>query len=419
MPTAVLFSEQTRVACMQTIVKAADDAALLALVPHLIGMHPHNSVVLLGFRGNRTYGGMRFDLPVPTGASPALVYKRVSKTLVGMLGKLPGADGVVVAVVTDETFGESAVPPQLDFVAELTRCIDRSRYALKGVLCQAGDGWAPYFDSRVPVGGFPLTDVADADIASQLPPDLPDPFDVDSVPPRVPDAPGDVKARVMSDLHYVQDTASSIDARFLSDKVAGLVKFAENALNFTDEEFVRVAGRYLYSLQHARFSDPVMLQWASEADTAVRLWTEVVNFQVGDDLDGSECVDMLNGLGRRPDPERVERGVQFLLRLVACADDTVRSRPLTMLAWLHWALGRGSLADVYLSEARRLTPQDPRVDELDVVIRTGGLPPWLFDSEVDFDDSRDDDVDDFYWDDDDDDDDDDRDDWENRPHNPF
>jgi hypothetical protein len=405
---------------MQTIVKAADDAALLALMPHLIGMRPRNSVVLLGFTGNRTHGGLRFDLPASHAASPALVYKRVSKALVGMLGKLTGVDGVVIAVVTDSAFDQSAVPPHLDFVAELTRCIDRSRFALKGVLCQASDGWAPYFDPNVPVGGYPLADLDDADIASQLPPDLPDLFDPSAAPPRVPNASVDVRNRVVADLRVLRDELAEKEVKDASPSwfadFPGLIRFFEEALNLDDDEFIRRAGRYLLCLQLSMFCDLMMLQWASDVNTALRLWADVARSEHNKPSADSEICELLNGLGPRPDSERLQRAIEFVLRLVSCADDAMRLRPLTVLAWLCWALGRGSVASVYLAEAQVLAPQDARASELDSMLRAGALPPWLFES---------DDGDDLDWDDEDenwsigDDDDDNPDDWQDDPRGLF
>ncbi|HWU57763.1 MAG TPA: DUF4192 family protein, partial [Microbacteriaceae bacterium] len=51
--------------CMQTIVKTTKPQDLLALVPHLVGFRPSNSLVLVAFRGKRTGGAYRVDLPAP------------------------------------------------------------------------------------------------------------------------------------------------------------------------------------------------------------------------------------------------------------------------------------------------------------------------------------------------------------------
>jgi hypothetical protein len=48
---------------MTVIVKASGPADLLAMVPSMVRMVPRNSVVFLAFRGKRTCGAMRFNLP--------------------------------------------------------------------------------------------------------------------------------------------------------------------------------------------------------------------------------------------------------------------------------------------------------------------------------------------------------------------
>ena len=48
---------------MTTIVKAANAAQFLSLVPKMLGYRPTRSLVLIPFAGSRSIGAMRFDLP--------------------------------------------------------------------------------------------------------------------------------------------------------------------------------------------------------------------------------------------------------------------------------------------------------------------------------------------------------------------
>ena len=369
---------------MQTIVKASNDAALLALMPHLLGMHPRNSVVVLGFRGNRTHGALRFDLPAPTGARPSLVYKRVAKAIVGTLGKLPGADGVLVAVVTDARFARSSIPPHLDFVAELTRSIDRSRFGLRAVLCRARDGWAPYFDHDVPAGGYPLSDLVDADVAAQLPADLPPVFDLEMMPRRVPDADDDVKRAVMSAYERFEHEETERRARSLEDSGFGVpdaVEFVEELLDLDEAAFLELAGPLLAMVQSVPVADLLITQWASDAETGHLLVPEAIQFLAGASPAETELQEILFGQSRAPDPGRLDRAIQLVYRLVACAEDFLRPSPLCMLAWLHWALGNGSKAGVYTDEAIGLAPDDEAARWLQSLIRNGVLPDWVFEND--------------------------------------
>ena len=93
---------------MTVILKAHGPADLLAMAPPMVGFLPRNSVVLVAFRGKRTCGAMRFDLPP---SDDPVVRKRVVTTVVGMFCKLPEVDAAVVIVYTDDEFGAGEVIP--------------------------------------------------------------------------------------------------------------------------------------------------------------------------------------------------------------------------------------------------------------------------------------------------------------------
>jgi hypothetical protein len=76
---------------------------------------------------------------------------------------------------------------------------------------------------------------------------------------------------------------------------------------------------------------------------------------------------------------------------------------LYILAWLHWALGHGTLAFVHLAEASRLAPELEEVDHLDWMLRNGVLPAWAFDRDEDGDEDYGEDTDEDEDDDDEDD----------------
>ncbi len=84
---------------MTTIIKAADAAEFLALVPRLAGFRPVRSVAIVPFHANRTLGVMRLDLP-PDDAD----IERMAATLVGMVCKIRDADGLAVVVYSDHGF---------------------------------------------------------------------------------------------------------------------------------------------------------------------------------------------------------------------------------------------------------------------------------------------------------------------------
>src|SRR6188768_2730126 len=95
---------------MTTIVKAANAAEFLTLVPRLLGFHATRSLVLVPFSGTRTLGAMRVDLP--DGSTGADVDCAAS-TLIGMVCKVSAADAVALVAYTDRRFGHDGIPHAL------------------------------------------------------------------------------------------------------------------------------------------------------------------------------------------------------------------------------------------------------------------------------------------------------------------
>jgi hypothetical protein len=143
---------------MSVIVKAKGPADLLAMMPSLVGFAPERSFVLLAFRGKRTCGAIRFNLPSTTAET---VLKRIATSAVGTLCKISGVDGVVVAIYTDEAIHAGGLPHS-DFADVLGRRLRFSGFELRESLCQASGGWGSYYDEDTPVGGHPLSDIANS-----------------------------------------------------------------------------------------------------------------------------------------------------------------------------------------------------------------------------------------------------------------
>ncbi|MEO7122031.1 MAG: DUF4192 family protein, partial [Lacisediminihabitans sp.] len=178
---------------MTVIVKASGPADILAMVPSVANMVPRNSVVLLAFRGKRTCGAMRFDLPA---SATKVVQKRMITSMVGTFCKLPGVDAVLPVIYTDDSFAGSTAIPHADFAEILGRRIELSGFELRESLCQASDGWASYLERAVPAGGHPLADIVTSNAAEQIPAEMRDLPGNDEIPSRVPDAAPQVMTRM-------------------------------------------------------------------------------------------------------------------------------------------------------------------------------------------------------------------------------
>lgn len=370
---------------MTTVIRGATPAELIALVPALIDMRPRNSVVLIAFAGKMTHAALRFDLP---GTDSPLVIKRVVTSMVGVFCKIPGADGVVPVVFTDGEFGAHAT-----FVKVLVRRLEQSGFAVRDALCHASSGWGSYLDTDVPRGGHPLAEVADA--AARHPELMPVdeallPLSDELSRQRMRNQLAALRERVAAldgdgnDLDPDYDSDEELDSDDLGGlaSLADLPLFAENALDWDAAAIDADGAALLLALQGPPARDLIMLQWASELAFGDAMFAP-------DSCMGIEAArrypdlntaagDLLIGRGPRPDASRLNRGIEVLRMLVARADDSERPAPLCMLAWLSWALGRGSLAGQFIDLARAIDPSYGMVELLDTMLSNGMMPEWVF-----------------------------------------
>ena len=69
-----------------------------------------------------------------------------------------------------------------------------------------------------------------------------------------------------------------------------------------------------------------------------------------------------------------------MLTLLTLAEGRDRLAPLCIVTWLHWALGRGSLARRFLDEAIHIDHTYGMVELLNAMLSSGMLPDWAFNS---------------------------------------
>jgi hypothetical protein len=366
---------------MQTIVKAPSQADFLAMVPQLVGVEIHDSLVLIGFRGKRTHGAIRFDLPA-VGISRD-VMKKFATTMVGTFCKIPDLDGVVVVICTTETFGAKAGPPYAALGKMLTDRLDRSGFAIKDALCQAGDGWASFLERDIPRGGHPLSDIEGSPIFDGVPDDALRLVRARKGEARIPDASTPEQQKMLAALaefrRAMDDAAAGGELDSRLDPTDDLPLFVESALSWSDAEIDQRGPLLVALITRPSFRDQFMLQWASDLFTGDLLfeWAKAGPPGTHPDLD-EELGGLMMGQGPRPDPERIEGGIELLLKLVPLLAGADRLAPLCMMAWLHWALGHGSVAGVYLDEATAIDKSYGMVEVLAMMLQNGVLPEWAF-----------------------------------------
>ena len=386
----------------RTIVKTREAHDFLALVPQLVGFLPEQSLVLVAFRGNRTCGAMRFNLPDP--GAPQKVLRRIATTLVGTICKIPGVDALVPVFYSDETIAGVAGLPQERFAEVLCARARLSGFLVRDALCVAADGWGSYLDPDCPAGGHPLSAIAASDVHRAIPAAVR--TDLATLQSRadLPAVDPSMKAKVARRLDRYQRLGSTSqtvpELLELARDVLDPVPAAEAALGFDLEQLgVDDAAAVLFLVQGPACRDQMMLQFAF--GESVGRQTHELNLRYaiiqratgrslddiiaeeqdagGDSPESRATGDLMLGLSReRPDPERIERAIRLLKLLVALAPRRARPAPLCMLAWLSWAMGRGSVAGIFVDRALTIDPRYGMAELLHTVFGVGHLPDWAF-----------------------------------------
>jgi hypothetical protein len=370
---------------MTVIVKASGPADLLAMVPSMVRMVPRNSVVFLAFRGKRTCGAMRFNLPT---AATKIVQKRLITTMIGTLCKLPAVDAVVPVIYTDEGFAGSAVIPHAEFAELLARRLELSGFALRESLCQASDGWASYFEPDVPHGGHLLDEVTSSNAAELIPHDLRELPDSVGIPRRVPDAAPQAMSRMRKRLATYRRLLDSVTGDSDDDfpavlrPLGDLPLFAESALAWDAAAIEQHGALLAFMLQGPPSRDLVMLQWATSMAVGDQMWDAGMSedaLRASAAKPGNVDVgDLMMGIAPRPDPARIDKAIALLSVLVAQLADEKRPPLLCMLTWLSWALGGGTRAGRYLDEVVAIDPTYSMAELLGTMLGNGMLPEWAF-----------------------------------------
>jgi len=393
---------------MTTIVKTAHAKDFLALVPQLVGFQPRQSIVFVAFRGSRTCAAVRFDLPDD---SLMQHHRRVATSLVGMLSKLPGADGVVPVVYTEGAYrgggpgapDGDAGPPHSLFVAAVIERFLFSGYRVRDALCVAGDAWGSYLDPDCPAEGRSLDDIARSEALGEVPQLARSRFgDVAqwAALPVVDLATKEVVARKLRELTrafqpgrfgapataHADDGITAVEADValalgLDDpaRVHDLPAVLELILAHDVARLDDRAAAFVIAIcRSPALRDVVMLQWAFDLATGDRVLDDAESFAAGTPAESLDSGVLMLGQGPRPDPERVEVAIELLKAIAARAPRPDRPPLLCMLAWLNWALGRSSVAHLFVTAAQEIDARYGLAELLRTVLDRGMLPEWAF-----------------------------------------
>ncbi|KJL32187.1 DUF4192 family protein [Microbacterium azadirachtae] len=374
---------------MTTIVHAAGAAELLAAIPVLTGFTPRDSVVLLPFRGPRTAGALRFDLPAGTTGttSPRPTAAEFAATAIGLACRVPDTDALAIAVYADGSAAVSGALPAAALVDELIGRAQACELRVVEALFVGGGSWADYRDPES--APHPLTELPPPPSVPGFAGPAPDQFSGTELPSpglfaaesvgralltveRVlgPAVPG----RTRPPATERADPRAHETALLLDD----LPSFLEEALDAPEALSPFATAALVWVLNRPALRDVALVQWASSIDRGDRALAAQLCHGTRAAVVPSDIGGILIGDGPRPDSDRLGVALTLVRRTVALAPRETRGGPLAAAAWLSWACGRSTHAARYLDQAQAVDPKLTFAELLRAVVDAGMLPRWSF-----------------------------------------
>lgn len=369
---------QAMLVAMSFSIVVSDPLDLLSHVPELVGFEPRRSLVLVALRSGTACGTLRVDLPhdgrhppgAPGAADPLARDPGPAdyvSTVVGMLCRLRGADGVVPIVVTDASCATGT--PHAALFAHLRRAAATAGFTVRDELFVASDGWGR--------AGCAARSRDELDAAWNL-----RRLDPDAAPVR--QLPAD--AAVLADAGEAKRrrTAEVLAALRVERRMPDPVWFAEYSSRWPPQSIgptsAALAARVLCE-PWAR--DVVLFTWSWGRAIGLRTLRFQKRFRRGGVLDDEQVAGALAGMSGigRPSPEGVESGILVLRETAALLPEAERAPCLASLGWLSWALGRGSLAGEYVKAALSIDSRYVLAELVQTLVGRGALPDWAFDGD--------------------------------------
>jgi hypothetical protein len=371
---------------MPTIITASDAADFLALVPALAGYRPRQSLALVLFRGKRTAGVMRYDLPDPD------FVEAMASTTIGLACKVERVDGIAIVVYTDGGFRHDGSGPIAwhDLVRALEKRAHVCGLRVVEALCVAEDAWGSYDGGEA----RPISEVLEreADLA------LPVPTGDQGAGAFLPEVDLAEKERLARALLTIDDAAAALLAAPLNVEVADvpglarldpralaavqglddLPEMLEDALDWDPDDLDAFSGAaLLWCLRRPALRDVALQQWAGDIHAGELALFAQMRWEAGQEYP-KELGARFCGEGPRPDPGRLHRARNLVRRIASAAPREARPGPLAAAAWLSWALGGSTHAGWYAEQALEIDPEHGLSEIVMTMCAASHLPEWAF-----------------------------------------
>lgn len=366
---------------MTTIINATDQAEFLGIVPVLAGFTPRESLVMLPFRGTRTKGAMRIDLP-----DAEIDPEEFADLALHALMQVDDVDAVALVVYTDDEaklVPDGVLLPHLRTVEEVAGVCTDAGLRIVEMLCVTPSGWADYLDddpevrlldadaSDIPgVGDLAGDQLAGADLpASDL-------LQRERVGRALRDLEREMRRHQEGHrfVHPDDNPLAMLTAEFVLDDLTG---FAESLLERPTEPSDHECAALLWCLSRPSLRDAVLVQWATDEEFGARALEAQLTFSADHTPVPDTIGEVFLGRGPRPDPDRLGCALELVRTAASRAPRHAKPGAFTAAGWLAWALGRSSHAGAYVDEALRIDPQHSMASLISSVLAAAMLPEWV------------------------------------------
>lgn len=137
-----------------------DAEGVISLVPHLLGFHPRESLVVLIMQDNALEATLRVDLPAPDIGLAAT--RRLARHLVDYMRAAPEANGACLVAYSEHAHDPGSELPYQEFIDGVTTQLQRCGYRVPDAWLVGCQHWWSYFclePACCPAEGRPLESV--------------------------------------------------------------------------------------------------------------------------------------------------------------------------------------------------------------------------------------------------------------------
>lgn len=325
-------------------------AAMISTVTGMLGYCPRESLVVLPLEGNEGGATLRFDLPSLARSSRDC--DDYVNQVFGLALRLDGISSIACIVFVDE---EVDGPPRTKLIASLARCADRAGLHLFSPLFRARNGWGTYENAGNGVVTAEVRPLDELGEAGRL---------AATSPPRTPE--------------HVEDVLETHTNAPRADLDAGLVDLLEPlvggdapAIHPDDERPVCELLAGVLSFATLREELLTIIAFGTNRDGGITAVYDHV-FHDAPPLPGAQ-----RPLTDAFDTDRCENGLRLLRSVARRAPHEQRAAVHAAIAWLHWALGHGSLASGWAERALEAAPEMDLAWLVRLLADEGIVAPWF------------------------------------------